>query len=90
MNPLPDPVKKAIRAKVVELASGLGNDARALRYDQSIPETGALDSPALMELILFYEQTFGVSIPQDDLNIDNFGTIDAMAGYLEKARKAKR
>jgi acyl carrier protein len=76
--------KSVIHAKIVELARELGNDARSLRNDQVIPDTGLLDSPALLELILFYEQTFGLEVDQEDLTLDNFGTIDAMAAYLEK------
>jgi acyl carrier protein len=76
--------KSVIHAKIIELARELGNDARSLRNDQVIPDTGLLDSPALLELILFYEQTFGLEIDQEDLTLDNFGTIDAMAAYLEK------
>lgn len=76
--------KSVIHAKIVELARELGNDARSLRNDQVIPDTGLLDSPALLELILFYEQTFGLEVGQEDLTLDNFGTIDAMAAYLGK------
>lgn len=79
--------KSVIHAKIVELARELGNDARSLRNDQAIPDTGLLDSPALLELILFYEQTFGLDVDQEDLTLDNFGTIDSMAAYLEKHTK---
>lgn len=79
-------VKSLLRAKVIALAKDLGNDARSLKDDQVIPETGFLDSAGLMELIMYYEQTFGLNIDQEDLTIENFGTLDAMAAYLEKAR----
>jgi acyl carrier protein len=76
--------KSVIHAKIVELARDLGNDARSLRNDQAIPGTGFLDSPALLELIMFYEHTFALDVDQEDLTLDNFGTIDSMAAYLEK------
>ncbi len=79
--------QQQIHAKVVELASQLGRDARKLGWDDEIPASGVLDSPALMELIIWYETTFGIEIDQDELTIDNFGTVNAMAAYLEKARK---
>jgi len=79
--------KSVIHAKIVELARDLGNDARSLRSDQVIPDTGLLDSPALLELILFYEQTFALEVDKEDLTLDNFGTIDSMAAYLEKHTK---
>jgi acyl carrier protein len=79
--------KSVIHAKIVELARDLGNDARSLRNDQILPDTGLLDSPALLELIMFYEQTFGLEVDQEDLTLDNFGTIDSMAAYLARHTK---
>ncbi len=77
--------RQMIHAKVVELAGHLGHKAGDLGYDELIPVRGGLDSAALMELILWYENEFGLEIQQDELTIENFGTIDAMATYAEKA-----
>lgn len=79
-------IRKAIQAKVIELAKQLGNDARGLSYDQEIPAGGLLDSPSLMELIIWYENEFGLEVNQDDLTLEDFGTINRMAAYVEKAR----
>ncbi len=79
-------IRKTIHTKVVELARQLGNDARGLRYDEEIPARALPDSPALLELIVWYENEFGLNIDQDQLTMENFGTIDAMAAYVEKAR----
>ena len=40
-----------------------------------------------MELIIWCEMTFGFEIDQDQLTMDNFGTINAMAAYVENMRK---
>jgi D-alanine--poly(phosphoribitol) ligase subunit 2 len=80
----PDNVKGAIHAKISELARQLGNDASGLKNDQEIPATGLLDSAGLMELILWFETTYGLSIDEDQITMDNFGTINAMANYLEQ------
>lgn len=82
-----DTVRQAIHAKIVELAGELGHNARGLRADQEIPASGLLDSPALMELIIWCETEFGLQIDQEHLTLDNFGTIDAMARYVESARR---
>jgi acyl carrier protein len=79
--------QQQIHAKIVELASELGRDARKLGWDDEIPASRVLDSPALMELIIWYETTFSIEIDQDQLTIDNFGTINAMAAYLEELHK---
>ena len=80
-------IQRQIHAKIVELASQLGRDARKLGLNDEIPASGVLDSPALMELIIWCEMTFGFEIDQDQLTMDNFGTINAMAAYVENMRK---
>ncbi len=76
----------AIRNQVIQIARQLGKDARSLRTDQVIPATGFLDSAGLMELITWYETTYDLNISQDEFTIENFGTVDAMVGYLERSR----
>lgn len=76
----------AIQAKVIELAKGLGKRNPQVAFSESIPDSHLLDSAGLMELMLWYENQFGLSIPQEDLTLENFATIDAMVGYAERAR----
>jgi acyl carrier protein len=79
-------IKNEIHSKVVELAAQLGNNARTLRDDEEIPATGWLDSAALMELIVWFESTYELSIDQSEITLDNFGTVNAMAAYYERAK----
>ncbi len=71
-----------IRAKVIDLASRLGRKRPTLRDDELIPETGLLDSAAIMELIVWLETRFDVEIDQGDLTIENFGSVNAIVDYL--------
>ena len=77
--------KKSIHMKIVDLARGLGHDASNLRLDEQIPASGFLDSAAIMELILWLENEYNLTIPQEDLTLVNLGTIDAIAEYLRRA-----
>ncbi|HUK33234.1 MAG TPA: phosphopantetheine-binding protein [Vicinamibacterales bacterium] len=70
-----------IRAKVVDLASRTARRP-TLGNDDVIPETGLLDSAAIMELIVWIETRFGMEIDQADLTLENFGTVNAIARYL--------
>jgi D-alanine--poly(phosphoribitol) ligase subunit 2 len=45
-------------------------------------ETGVLDSLAFVELLLHLESEFGVAVPVDDLEIDNFRSIARVAGFV--------
>ena len=78
----------AIHAQVVEIAKQLGNDASKLRFDEEIPASGLLDSAGLMELMMWFETAYDLTIDQDDLTIANFGTIDAMVAYLMRNQSA--
>lgn len=77
--------RQKIYQKIVELAQQQGNDATSLRFQDSIPDFGVLDSPALFELIVWFENEFSLEIEPEQLTVENFGTIDAMASYAEKA-----
>jgi D-alanine--poly(phosphoribitol) ligase subunit 2 len=77
--------KRAIREKVITLAARRGVDARTLTDSEMIPESGALDSAAILELIMWFEMTFDLTIPQSHLTVENFGTVDAIASYLQRA-----
>jgi acyl carrier protein len=76
--------RDAIREKVITLAARRGVDATSLADTDVIPETGALDSVAIIELIVWIESTFGRTIEQSELTLENFGTVNAMVGYLER------
>jgi acyl carrier protein len=76
-------IKEAIRRKILELARELGRKARNVRDDEEIPATGLLDSAALMELVMWFETTYDLSVDQSEITMENFGTIDAMASYWQ-------
>ena len=78
-------VTRTIRERVIALAERRGVDARTLKNGDVMLESGALDSVAILELMMWLEMTFDLTIAQSELTVDNFGTIDAIAGYLERA-----
>ena len=77
-------IQEAIHAKIVQLAKDLGHDARSLKDDAVIPDTGLLDSAALMELVVWLETTYSLEIDQDDITLENFGTIRSMIAFLRR------
>ena len=87
MNLDREAVKAAIRSQVIELANALGTDASEIGDDDVIPATGLLDSTAVIQLVVWYEQTYNLPLKQEEINIDNLGSINAMTDFL-LARKA--
>ena len=87
MNLDRDAVKAAIHNKVIELAKNLGYDVADLGDDDIIPATGYVDSAGILELVVWYENAYDLALSQDEINIDNLGSVNAMTDYLLK-RKA--
>ena len=81
-------VKAAIRSRIIELAKALNIDARDLGDADIIPATGLLDSTAILELVVWYEQTYDFPLKQEEINIDNLGSIDAMVDFLLSRKRA--
>ena len=75
-------VKAALRAKIVALAQSLDMDASGVTDDDILPATGLLDSNAILELVVWFETTYDFPIKQEEINIDNLGSINAMADFL--------
>jgi len=46
---------------------------------QDIFALGFVNSLFAMELVMFIEKTFGITIPNEELRIDNFRTANSMA-----------
>ena len=82
MNLHRDEIKAALRAKVTELARALDMDASGITDDDILPATGLLDSNAILELVVWFETTYAFPIKQEEINIDNLGSINAMADFL--------
>ena len=55
-----------------------------LQDDQDIFSLGFINSLFAMQLVLFVEKDFGVDVTNDDLDIDNFRTINAIAALVER------
>jgi acyl carrier protein len=72
-----------IHQKLTELfAKKLSLDVASV--DADLVGTGLLDSLALVELLAQLEETFGVSISIDDLELENFRSIASIAGFVAR------
>jgi acyl carrier protein len=87
MNLNRDEIKAAVRAKVIELAKSLGTDAGDITDDEIIPATGYMDSAAIMELIVWYEEKYQMPLTQEEINIDNLGSINAMTEFVLRRKQ---
>jgi acyl carrier protein len=54
--------------------------------DDALLAKGIIDSMGVMEVIAFLEEEFGVVVPDQDVTIDNLGSIRRIASYVVAAR----
>ncbi len=55
--------------------------------DDDLLEAG-LDSMGIMRLIMFAEQTFGVTLPDTEIEPDNVRSLNALEAWIGKAPRA--
>ena len=75
-------IEATIKAKIVEIAARTDDDASDLGTDEVIPATGYIDSTSLLELLAWYEKHFEIALAQEEITIDNLGTLSAMANFV--------
>ncbi len=56
--------------------------------DTDLIDGGLLDSLALVELLFQVEREFGIEVSFDDLDIENFRTVERIAQFIERANQA--
>lgn len=52
--------------------------------DEDIFALGFVSSLFAMELVIFVEKTFGITIENEDLDLENFRTVSALAAFIER------
>ncbi len=56
--------------------------------DDDLLTSGLLDSLAIMKLIQHIEKSYNLTIPPEDMTIENFISIEAMEEYLTTRKSA--
>ena len=59
------------------------SDGTKLDPDQSLLDSGIIDSLSLLRVIAFIEDTFGVQVDDTELSPSNFETINMMVSMIE-------
>ncbi len=54
--------------------------------DTPLIEGGIIDSMNLIKLVSFVEQAFGVKVLDEELDIDNFRSLEAITRFVERKK----
>ncbi len=74
-----DTIKERIRAFLLKHIKN-----NELSDDENLFATGLLNSLFAMQLVMFTEKEFKVKVENEDLDLKNFSTINAIAGFVKK------
>ena len=56
----------------------------AIVYETDLIASGVIDSLSLIQLVTYLEKETGLSIPDRDVNPDNFRSVETIVAYLNQ------
>jgi acyl carrier protein len=68
----------------------LGRDESGVGPDDSLLESGTIDSMGVLQLVAFLEGTCAIKIEDDDLTPENFDTLSAISAFVERRQAGAR
>lgn len=71
------------RSKLIEILKSVTKKEVNIGPEESLFESGVLDSFALPDLVSALEQEFSIQIPDSDLNPRKFDSIQRIEEYLD-------
>ena len=57
-------------------------------HESSFLDEGIIDSASVLELVMFVEETFGISVDDADITPDNFDSVKKLADYVRSKATA--
>lgn len=63
-------------------------EAESITDDQSLVQTGLLDSTGVLELALYLEETFGIQVEDEDLLPENLDSLSRIEDFVNGKRSA--
>lgn len=82
IGPLNSEIAAAVRSFVVENFL-LGRD-NGFGDDDSLLDSGIIDSTGIMQVVAFLEGRFALAIDDDDLTADNLDSVARIAAFVER------
>lgn len=69
----------------------LHDDAKGtVSLDEPLVDRGVLDSMGLMNLIGFLEERLGVRVPDEEVLLENFATINDIVATVDRLKSARQ
>lgn len=78
--------RSATIAPIKNFICGTLLDGQQIRDDEDLLLSGLVDSLGVMSLVAHIEGEFGISIPFEEVLIENFETLEAIADYVNSRK----
>ena len=76
----------ALKGFVVEdLAMG-----RQVDETTNLLAEGVIDSIKLLRLVSFIEETYGITVPDEDMTVDNFHSLETIASFIARQSATRK
>ena len=60
------------------------DDGDVITEDQSLLESGVIDSTGVLELVAYLESTFAIEVHDDEMLPENLDSIHAISNYVDR------
>jgi acyl carrier protein len=64
------------------------DDPSTLDDDDSLMQKGVVDSTGILEMIMHLEDTYGITVADDEMVPDNLDSVSSIVQFLERKRSA--
>jgi len=65
-----------------------GSDQRSIAADQSLQESGVIDSMGMLRLVTFIEETFAIEVLDGEIIPEHFATLGDIISFIERKQSA--
>lgn len=65
-------------------------EEKTLTEDDDLLTSGRINSLGIMQLVTFIEEEFQVTVPAEDVTLENFRSVRTITGYLEQQVAVER
>ncbi len=75
-----------MKNKLLKILNDINSDIDYIN-EKDLVDAGTIDSLEIMQIVVEIEQSFKIEIDSDDVNEDNFNSIEAMISLIEKYKE---
>jgi acyl carrier protein len=62
----------------------IGLADQSIEPDESLVQLGVVDSTGVLELVEFLQQSYGITVKDDEITTDNLDTLNAITAFLQR------